>query len=292
LIYDAEPTIRLTLKIGETTYAFDGIPHEDFPNDVWLDDNKPITQPEGKLSIPSDTLYELLHLPKLAISTDETRYYLNGVFIEPRPDNALRTVATDGHRMIKITRTVEPEQGAVKDMPSMIIPRRAVFNVTALIKGSAEPVLVQWHKTKLRFSCGPWALHTKTIDATFPDYERVGPTKPRSTVSFDVEQMLGAIEKVAAISTFRRPVIALEPNSAEPRITCRFDGQTASTPLSASLDGQPIEIGFNSAYLDDFGQLMAGPAMLMHLQDAESPVEIMDPDDEGFSGVLMPVRCA
>jgi len=285
----------IAVNFGATRYAMHTLPIDDFPSM-----EKP-GESAAKFELPGHVLREALASVEMAISTEETRYYLNGVYmhvVEPNgvdryngSHGQLAFIATDGHRLGRV-RVAAP--AGVTGMPGVIIRRGAVAVLLKMLSGKNCPESV--HLTisygKARFSWPDHVLTTKLIDGTFPDYNRVIPTGNDKTLSVDSGEFAGAVQAVAAISTERSRAVKLSvesdmltisvnnPDVGECRrsLPCEFDGP----------DG--FEIGFNSRYLLDLAKTACpkGGTLKFKLADAGSPTLITGERDALY--VLMPTR--
>lgn len=229
-----------------------------------------------------------------AISTEETRFYLNGVFIH-RPDwtadgsAQLVMVATDGHRLYRQTITA-PE--GTEGMPGVILPRKLVGVLLKLWKGKAAPETVRLRVTGERIEL-TWQgvrIVARPIDGTFPDYTRVIPMHNDNVAEFSAAAMLEAIKGLAAISPERGRAVRIEAAEGEPLRLSMIDPEngTAETTLAAVYTGAPIEIGFRASQLAEILAEVGEPARAA-MSDASGPVVITG-DRPGWTGVLMPMR--
>src|SRR5262249_2394432 len=136
-----------------------------------------------QFALSADTLKRLIDRTRFAISTEETRYYLNGIYLHPLPDKKLlRAVATDGHRLARAE--TEMPKGAER-MSGIILPRKAVQEVRKLLDDIDQPIEIAVSDSKIRLDIGGIVLTSKLIDGTFPDYERVIPQTLGHVLSFE-----------------------------------------------------------------------------------------------------------
>jgi len=185
---------QLVLKCGRSTFSLATLPMEDFPS------SNPGDFPFG---LQGEELRQLIDRTRFAISTEETRYYLNGIYLHAtKVDDVdlLRAVATDGHRLARFE-TALPEGG--QDMPAVILPRKAVAEVRKLIEEHDGPVEVSLSESRARFSFDSTVLTSKLIDGTFPDYERVIPSGNDVSLTVDCKALRESVDRVATISTER-----------------------------------------------------------------------------------------
>jgi DNA polymerase-3 subunit beta len=233
----------------------------------------------------------LIDRTRFAISTEETRYYLNGIYLHATKNNevpVLRAVATDGHRLARIE-IVLPEGAA--GMPGVIVPRKTVLELRKLVEEGDDEVQVALGDTKIRCAIGEAALTSKLIDGTFPDYDRVIPTGNDKMLEVPCKEFAEAVDRVSTISTERSRAVklAIDRNGLTVSATSPENG-TAIEELEVRYQSTPIEIGFNSRYLLDITEQIEGEAALFAMSDAASPTIVRDSADASALYVLMPMR--
>ena len=231
------------------------------------------------LRAPAVELKRLIENTQFAISTEETRYYLNGIYLHTVDVDGtpmLRAVATDGHRLARVE-TPAPE-GSV-GMPGVIAPRKAVNEVQKLLEDMTQDVAIEISTAKARFRFGDVVLTTKLIDGTFPDYARVIPTGNDKRLVVDKEPFETAVDRVATLSSERGRAIKLA--IAEGKMTLSVnnpDSGSASEEIEADYNSAPIDIGFNARYLLDIVGQLSSDTALIRLADPGSPTLIQDRD--------------
>jgi DNA polymerase-3 subunit beta len=230
-----------------------------------------------------------------AMSTEETRYYLNGIYMHVAHDGTLRFVATDGHRLYR--QDMAAPNGSA-DMLGIILPKKTVALLYKLMKGKACPdsIGIEVTSTKARFTWGDpgfyVSLQSKLIDGTFPDYERVIPAFNDKPATFDPESMLEAIRAVSLISSERGRAVRMEFDAGKcGLIVNNPDAGSASADITCQYDSERVEIGFNARYMVDAIPTASpdGGAVSITMADAGSPATITGSRD-GWLGVLMPMR--
>jgi DNA polymerase-3 subunit beta len=275
---------RLVLKAGRSTFSLPCLPREDFP--VMGEDELPC-----KFSIGAPELRRLIDKSKFAISTEETRYYLNGIYLHDAESGGvamLRAVATDGHRLAQVE-TPLPDGAA--GMPGVIIPRKAVNEVRRLIEGREDEIAASLSDTRIRFDLGEAVLTSKLIDGTFPDYSRVIPEGNDKELDVGCGEFKAAVDRVSTISTEKSRAIKLGIGAGRLELSATSpDSGTASEEIPVGYGGETMEIGFNSKYLLDITGQIDGETARFSLADAVSPAIITDPEDESALFVLMPMR--
>jgi len=277
-------TGQLVLRSGRSRFTLQALPASDFPD---------LTSGEfsHRFALPAVELKRLIEKTQFAISTEETRYYLNGIYLHTVDIGGtpmLRAVATDGHRLARVE-TQAPE-GSV-GVPGVIVPRKAVNEVQKLLEDLSQDVTIEISTAKARFQFGDVVLTTKLIDGTFPDYARVIPTGNDKLLIVDRDPFRNAVDRVATLSSERGRAIKLA--IADGKITLSVnnpDSGSASEEIEADYDSAPIDIGFNARYLLDIvGQLSSDTASI-RLADPGSPTLIQDREGAPALFVLMPLR--
>ncbi len=263
------------------------LPRDDFP--VIAETDLPT-----KFSLDAEALRDIIDGTRFAISTEETRYYLNGIFLHvvagetPR----FRAVATDGHRLARIELPV-PEGAA--GMPDVIVPRKCVGEIRKLLDEVDGPVEIQLSSSKIRFKLGAEGgavLTSKLIDGTFPDYSRVIPTANDRLLRIDRRSLAQGVDRVAAIATtekVRAVKIALGHDKVTLSVTSPENG-TASEEIPADYASPEFEVGFNYRYLLDILDQVGSDQVEVHLADAAAPTLIRVNDASAALYVLMPMR--
>ncbi len=228
---------------------------------------------------------------RFAISTEETRYYLNGIFLHAtRAENVpvMRAVATDGHRLARVEM---PLPDGADGMPSVIVPRKAVGEVRKLIDDAEGDISVSLSDSRMCFAFGDIVLTTKLIDGTFPDYERVIPTGNDKTLEVNCKSFAEAVDRVATISTEKSRSIKLQLNEGALLLSASSsETGAAREELEVVYKAGAMEIGFNSRYLLDIANQIEGEGAVFELADPASPTVVRDQDDDSSLYVLMPMR--
>ncbi|MCF8479456.1 MAG: DNA polymerase III subunit beta [Rhodospirillum sp.] len=275
---------QLVLKAGRSRFSLACLPVEDFP-----------AMSAGAFShtfsLAAAELRGLIDRTRFAISTEETRYYLNGIFLHAADSDGLpvlRAVATDGHRL---ARAEVPLPEGAKDMPGIIIPRKTVAELRKLIDETGMDVTLALSDQKARFDFDDTRLTSKLIDGTFPDYERVIPTENDKVLEVDCKLFAQAVDRVSAISTEKSRAIKVTVDSGSLTLSASSpDAGSAVEEIEASYDSTAMDIGFNSRYLLDILGQVEGDAVRLTLADAASPTVVRDVADASAVYVLMPMR--
>jgi len=272
------------LSAGRSRFTLATLPTADFP-----------AMSEGDLphtfALPADALRALVDRTRFAISTEETRYYLNGIYlhaVELEGVPVMRAVATDGHRLARVEMPM-PEGAA--GMPGIIIPRKAVNELRKLIDECDNDIQISLSDTKIRFGFDGAVLTSKLIDGTFPDYEKVIPVGNDKLLEVDCRQFAEAVDRVATISTERSRSVKLEISDNNLTLSASSpDAGSATEEIEVSYDKEAIEIGFNSKYLLDIAQQVEGDTAQVLFADGASPAIVRDSADSSALYVLMPMR--
>ena len=245
-----------------------------------------------KFSLPPADLRRLIDKTQFAISTEETRYYLNGIYLPhdrgARTGTMLRAVATDGHRLARVD--VAAPAGA-DGMPGVIVPRKAVAEIQKLIEDGEEPVGIELSSSKIRLTFGGVVLTSKLIDGTFPDYQRVIPTGNDKRLTVDLDTFAKAVDRVSTISSERGRAVKLALNDGRLVLSVTNpDSGSATEELEVDYEAGALDIGFNARYLLDITGQLDGDTALFRLADPGSPTLIQDREGSPALYVLMPMR--
>ncbi len=275
---------QLTLRAGRSKFVLACLPVEDFP--ALSDGPLPYN-----FTVASAELKALIDHTRFAISTEETRYYLNGIYLHGAAGatgDVLRAAATDGHRLARTEITL-PDGAA--GMPGIIVPRKTVNEIRKLIDETDAPVAIGLSDTKIRFTLGDTVLTSKLIDGTFPDYERVIPTDNDKQLDVDVGLFAAAVDRVSAISTEKSRAIKLNVEKGTVTLSASSpESGSAVEEVEGSYESTPIEIGFNSRYLLDILGQIEGDTARFAMADASAPTVVRDIGEGGAIYVLMPMR--
>ena len=278
---------RMVVKAGRSRFQLPTLPRDDFPMIV-----------EGDLptsfELPAKTLAELIDRTRFAISTEETRYYLNGIFFHVSDEDqpVLKAAATDGHRLARYT---IPRPDGAEGMPDVIVPRKAVAELRKLLDEAMDGnVEIDLSHSKIRFTLGGEGgvvLTSKLIDGTFPDYSRVIPTGNDKLLKLDPKSLFAGVDRVATIATEKTRAVkmGLEPDKVTLSVTSPDNGNAAEeVPAEYKSDG--FEIGFNANYLKDILQQIDSDSVELHLADPGAPTLIRQDEKNPALYVLMPMR--
>ncbi|MEM6476729.1 MAG: DNA polymerase III subunit beta [Pseudomonadota bacterium] len=277
---------RMEIKAGRSRFKLPTLPRDDFP--VIVEGDLPTS-----FELPAKTLAEMIDRTRFAISTEETRYYLNGIFLHVTDDDepVLKAAATDGHRLARFT--LDRPEGA-EGMPDVIVPRKAVAELRKLLEEADGNVLIDLSASKIRFTLsgeGGVVLTSKLIDGTFPDYSRVIPTGNDKLLTVDPKIFFQGVDRVATIATEKTRAVkmGLDTDKVTLSVTSPDNG-TATEELAADYKSDGFEIGFNANYLKDILDQIDSETVELHLADAGAPTLIRKDDSSPALYVLMPMR--
>ncbi len=274
----------LTIRAGRSRFTLQTLPESDFP-DIAAGDMT------HKFTLPAADLKRLIDKTQFAISTEETRYYLNGIYLHTAgtgKSTLLRAVATDGHRLAQVE--LAAPAGA-DGMPGIIVPRKTVNEVQRLIEDANGEVTVELSQAKIRFTLGEVVLTSKLIDGTFPDYGRVIPLGNDKILEVEKKDFEQAVDRVSTIASERGRAVKLSLSGGRLVLSVTNpDSGSATEEFEVVYEADPIDIGFNSRYLLDIAAQIEGDTAVLKLADPGSPTLIQDKDAKGALYVLMPMR--
>ncbi|MET3588953.1 DNA polymerase-3 subunit beta [Bartonella silvatica] len=281
---DENQASTMSVVSGCAHFQLQCLPKTDFPESL-------PGQFGHRFSLSASGLKHLLDCTQFAISTEETRYYLNGIYFHVVDDGALklRLVSTDGHRLAQVE--MEAPSG-VDGMPGVIIPRKAVGELQKLLSEEIDgDVSVELSETKIRFSASSVVFTSKLIDGTFPDYQRVIPLGNDKRLVVNRQDFSSAVDRVSTISNDRGRAVKLMIEHGQLRLVVNNpDSGSAEDQLMVAYTSDPLEIGFNSRYLLDIAGQLSSHEMIFMLAEAGAPALIRDSDDADALYVLMPIR--
>jgi len=281
---------RMVVKAGRSRFQLPTLPRDDFP--VIVEGDLPVA-----FELPAATLAQLIDRTRFAISTEETRYYLNGIFLHvaddgPNGQAVMKAAATDGHRLARFTL---PRPEGAQSMPDVIVPRKCVTELRKLLEESLDTnVAIDLSPSKIRFTMSGESgivLTSKLIDGTFPDYSRVIPTGNDKLLKLDPKSFFAGVDRVATIATEKTRAVkmALDNDRVTLSVTSPDNG-TAAEELAADYASEGLEIGFNANYLKDILAQIEGDNVELHFADAGAPTLIRQNDKSPALYVLMPMR--
>jgi len=275
---------QLLVRSGRSRFTLQTLPPSDFP-DLAAGDFP------HRFELKAADLRRLIEKTQFAISTEETRYYLNGIYLhtlEVEGETRIRAVATDGHRLARVEL---PAPSGSAGMPGVILPRKTVGEIQKLLEDGEAAITIELSAAKVRFTLGPVVLTSKLIDGTFPDYARVIPSGNDKRLVVERRDFEAAVDRVSTISSERGRAVKLSLNDGRLVLTVTNpDSGTATEEIEVDYDAEPLDIGFNSRYLLDIAAQLDSDTALLRLADPGSPTLVQDRDGAAALYVLMPMR--
>jgi DNA polymerase-3 subunit beta len=275
---------RLDVKAGRSNFSLATLRREDFP--VMAS-----SEYECNFACPAPVLRRLFDKSKFAISTEETRYYLNGVYMhsaDAESGKVLRCVATDGHRLARID---APLPGEAENLPGVIVPRKTVGELRKLLDDDEATIAVSVSETKVRFATSEITLTSKVIDGSFPDYTRVIPTGNTRRLEVDAADFAQAVDRVSTVSSERSRAVKL--SMEEDRLVLSVNAPesgAADEEVAVAYADERLEIGFNAKYLLEIaGQVDRENAVFL-FNTSGDPTLMREGNDETAVYVVMPMR--
>lgn len=274
----------ISLRSGKSKFSLGCLPKEDFPI-IEIGDL------EIELNIDSHKFLKLLDKTRFAISTEETRYFLNGIYFHKRIDgqkNYLSVVATDGHRLAKIDLDVENDS---QKFSGVIVPKKTVNELYKLLLDYDGQIKINLNSNKIVFFIGDSILISKLIDGNFPDYNRVIPTDNNNLLQINRNDFSLAVDRVSTITTEKSPVIKLKLlNNLMNMTSVNTESGTATEDIITQYSGKEIEIGFNSKYILEMINHLEDSEIILNFKDSSSPVIATEKSNPNLVYVLMPMR--
>ncbi|MFM6852555.1 MAG: DNA polymerase III subunit beta [Sphingopyxis sp.] len=275
---------EMVVRAGRYQSKLKTLPRDDFP--IIADGELPTN-----FELDARDIVRIIEKTRFAISTEETRYYLNGIFLHVSDDGngLLRAAATDGHRLARYTL---PRPAGAESMPDVIVPRKCVGELHKLLSEAGEArVQIELSPSKIRFTLGSAVLTSKLIDGTFPDYSRVIPTANDKLLKVDPKAFGQGVDRVATIASDKTRAVkmAVDADRVTLSVTSPENG-TAAEEVSGDYASSAIEIGFNARYLKDIIDQIDGDTVELHLADSAAPTLIRENDASPALYVLMPMR--
>ncbi|MEO1024219.1 MAG: DNA polymerase III subunit beta [Pseudomonadota bacterium] len=275
---------RMSVDAGRSNFSLATLPREDFP--VMAS-----SEYEANFAAPAPVLRRLFDKSKFAISTEETRYYLNGVYMhvsDAGGKQVLRCVATDGHRLARIDADLPADAG---NMPGVIVPRKTVGELRKLLDDDEAQIAVSVSETKVRFATPGITLTSKVIDGTFPDYTRVIPAGNTKRMEVDASDFAQAVDRVATVSSERSRAVKLALD--EDRLVLSVnapDAGAAEEELGVAYGDDQMEIGFNAKYLLEIASQVDRENAVFLFNSSGDPTLMREGNDETAVYVVMPMR--
>ena len=274
----------LTLRADGSRFSLACLPKEDFP--IIDQNNSGIT-----IKINSKIIFKLIDKTKFAISNEETRYFLNGLYFnitKEQNQSIVTLVGTDGHRLAKFSHSIKEN---IDHVSGVIIPKKTIYELSKLLSEKNQDVLISISSNKIVFTIGDIIFISKLIDGSFPDYKRVIPENNSNILKINRETLLSAVDRVSTIANEKSPVIKFKLLQNVLNLnTINNESSTASEDLKVNYNGDDIEIGFNSKYIMDIVNNLEDEDISINLKDNSSPIIALENSNSNLVYVLMPMR--
>jgi len=270
------------IKSGKSMFKIVGMEAREFPQ-------FPEFSEKQLLTVPAGAFREMIERTLFAVSTDETRYSLNGVYMAEGEGGKVRMVATDGHRLAFEERAL----GTLGLSKGVILPRKGLGELKKLMEsGDDEVVAIGFRENMGLVTKGKIELFMRLVDGDFPDYTKVIPTGNPSTARVDHDQLLQALRRVSILSNERYKGVKIEFSKEKLAIsTSNPDIGEAVEEIEADYNGKSMSIGFNARYLIDALAVLVGEGEItIELKDELSPSVIRKTGNDSYLYVLMPMR--
>ena len=283
LNFDLKSENKLSLKSDSADFNLLCLPTDNFPS--FADEF------EGQeIAIDKNRFLKLLNKTRISISNDDTRHYLNGVFLhltEAHGRNFLTGVATDSHRLSSSSLEIEN----TNDFSSLILPRKTVFQLCSLLSETSDSLTMQSSENKIKFTLGKIRLISKVIDGKFPDYKQVVPATNDKILNVPSKEFINSIERVASVSLDRKEGVKLmiDKDNIQLSVNSANSGE-GNEKIKADYNSESLNISFNSKYLIDIASEIENKNLKMNLKDSTSPVLIEDASDKNSYYVIMPMK--
>ena len=274
----------LTLRSDGSRFSLACLPKEDYP--IIEQNNSGID-----ISLNSNILFKLIDKTKFAISNEETRYFLNGLYFNVTKEdneNIVTLVGTDGHRLAKFSHSIEEN---IEQISGVIIPKKTIYELSKLLSETEDSIQISISSNKIIFIIGKIIFISKLIDGSFPDYKRVIPNDNKYILKINRDKLLSAVDRVSTIANEKSPVIKFKLLENVLNLnTINNESSTASEDLDVNYDGDEIEIGFNSKYIMDIVNNLEDNEISINLKDNTSPIIAQENSNTNLVYVLMPMR--
>ncbi len=283
LNFDLKSENKLSLKSENSDFNLLCLPIDNFP--TFSDEFE-----GNEIALNNSRFLKLLNKTKIAISNDDTRHYLNGVFLhltEANGRNFLTGVATDSHRLSSSSLEIEN----TNDFSSLILPKKTVFQLCSLLTDTNDQLTVQTSENKIKFSIGKIKLVSKVIDGKFPDYKKVVPIDNKKKLVVSSDDFIKSIERVASVSIDGKEGVKLVINKDNIQLSVNSaNSGEGNEKIKAAFNSENLKISFNSKYLIDIASEIEDKNLSMNLKDSISPVLIEDLSDKNSYYVIMPMK--
>ena len=266
--------LNLSIQSGRSDMLLAALPIDDFPR---------LASSEYAATFTADqmAIKRLFDLSAFAMSTEETRYYLQGVYLHSVDGNA-RAVSTDGHRLAKIDSAINA------DFPAVIVPRKTVGLIKSLLDEGSATVSVS--ESKVKIDLGHTVVVSKVIDGTYPDYTRIIPSAHKTEVTVSAADVKQASALVSLVSAEKARAVKVTVGGDTLALEVRSGPEVGREEVDYEWSGDPIECGVNAKYLAEILQACNGDQAIMRFQGAGDPIVICPSEDDKALFLVMPLR--
>lgn len=284
-----EGNVPFNIKANRSTFRLSTLPAEEYA------EIKKNRLPYS-FTIKASDLAGLIERTKYAISLEESRYYLNGIYLEVllKGENTfLRAVATDGHRLAKAEVPHIQFRTTLEDFPAhgIIIPQKTINEVTKLLDSKVGEIIVAFSSKSISFTSGGIHLQSRLIDGSFPDYEKVIPVDNPYFLKVDTKLFSDAVDRVSVMAADKTNTIKLMIQEKFLMLSSSNpETGTAFEEIEISYTGESFEAGFNARYLLEAARHVKGDTLTIALHDAASAILLLDEKEPGLAFVVMPMR--
>lgn len=271
---------KMVIKSGRSRFTLSTLPAAEFPN---VEDS-PQT---FSLTLSQGALRYLIEQTGFSMAQQDVRYYLNGMLLEIN-DGALRTVATDGHRLATSVTSVETD---LTSPQQIIVPRKGILELARLLQQGEDPLKLVIGANHIRAHVGDFIFTSKLVDGKFPDYQRVIPRNGDKLVLGDRLELRKVFSRIAILSNEKYRGVRLSLTSGYLQVMANNPEQEeAEETIAIDYQGEPLEIGFNVNYLLDTLSILNSDIVRFTLSDSNSSALIEGYDEEQNLYVVMPMR--
>jgi DNA polymerase-3 subunit beta len=283
LNFELKSENKLSLKNENSDFNLLCLPTDNFP--TFADET------EGQeISLNNNRFLKLLNKTRISISNDDTRHYLNGIFLhitEAHGRNFLTGVATDSHRLSSSSLEIED----TNNFSPLILPRKTVFQLCSLLSETSDKLTMNTSENKIKFTLGKIKLISKVIDGKFPDYKKVVPADNDKVLNISSKDFINSIERVASVSMDRKEGVKLLINKDNVQLSVNSaNSGEGNEKIKAEFSSENLNISFNSKYLIDIASEIEDKNLKMNLKDSTSPVLVEDASDKNSYYVIMPMK--
>ncbi len=281
--FDLKSDNKLSLKSDNSDFNLLCLPVDNFPS--FADEFE-----ANEIQLDNTKFLKLLNKTRISISNDDTRHYLNGIYLhltEAQNRNFLTAVATDSHRLSSSSLEVEK----LNDFRPLILPRKTVLQLCSLLSETTEQLIMQTSESKIKFRIGNIKLISKVIDGKFPDYKKVVPTNNDKILVISTKDFINSIERVTSVSLDRKEglKLAISKDSVQLSVNSANSGE-GNEKIKSNFSSENLNISFNSKYLIDIASEIEDKSLKMNFKDSVSPVLIEDSADKNSYFVIMPMK--